>query len=90
MMADLRWLALMVCCAAPLAQATDDLESLDADFLSYLAEFEGEDDDWTIVEPSMRAKPVLPAAAKSPPPRKPEPVTNSPPSKPAAESGSEQ
>ena len=41
------------------AHAADDLESLDEDFLSYLAEFEGDEDDWTIVEPAPAKTPIV-------------------------------
>jgi hypothetical protein len=80
----------MMCCVAPFAHAGDDLESLDADFLSYLAEFEGEDDDWTIVEPPSSAKPVAPAVTTIPSPRASEQAMEPPASKAASETGSEQ
>jgi hypothetical protein len=52
------------------AQAADDLESLDEDFLSYLAEFEGDEDDWTIVETPAKtpvaAKPADASVSKTP------------------------
>ena len=60
------------------ARSAEKVESLDEDFLSYLAEFEGEEDDWTIVEPvtaKTLAKPTADAnklPAKNPPaPSKP-------------------
>jgi len=74
-------------------QAADDLESLDEDFLSYLAEFEGDEDDWTIVEPTpaktpVAAKPAQPSdttaskttkqPAKPTQPTKPQPVNTTP------------
>lgn len=31
------------------APAAEDVEQLDADFLEYLAQLEGDDDDWTLV-----------------------------------------
>jgi hypothetical protein len=57
-----------MCALASIAYATEDLESLDGDFLTYLAELEGEGDDWTIVEPpsASPAKPTpTPPVAKS-------------------------
>jgi hypothetical protein len=42
--------ALLASACAWNARSADELESLDEDFLSYLAEFEGDEDDWTIVE----------------------------------------
>jgi hypothetical protein len=68
------------------ASSADDLESLDEDFLSYLAEFESDEDDWTIVESAptrAAAKPANPPVNKgtvetkqqmktaTPPPEKP-------------------
>jgi hypothetical protein len=55
-------LALTLTLAAFVAGSAEKLESLDEDFLSYLAEFEGDEDDWTIVEP---------VTAKTPPAAKP-------------------
>ena len=68
------------------ARSADELESLDEDFLSYLAEFEGDDDDWTIVEQtqaktSASAKPaVAPSKADKVSPR---PANTTTPAKPA-------
>ena len=63
------------------ARAADDLESLDEDFLSYLAEFEGDEDDWTIVD-QPPAK--TPAAAKSAQPQSSNAATSAnKPTKPA-------
>jgi hypothetical protein len=60
---------LLLLCSAGDPMAADDIESLDEDFLAYLAEFEGDDDDWTIVEtaPAARspAKPADEPAAKT-------------------------
>ena len=60
--------AMLLCCAAALALAAEDAESLDEDFVAYLAEFEGESDDWTIVEVATftapPAKPPNDAAAQ--------------------------
>jgi len=65
------------------ASSADELDPLDADFLAYLAEFEGDEDDWTIVEPPTTpaaAQPVDPEAQRpsekpqvSPPPANPHP-----------------
>jgi hypothetical protein len=44
-----------------LAQAAEDSEQLDADFLEYLAHLEGDDDDWTLV--------AQPEEAPTPPPK---------------------
>jgi hypothetical protein len=74
MMASSKWAcALLLSSIAWTARSADDLESLDEDFLSYLAEFEGDEDDWTIVEP---VSPATPAAAKPGP--EPKPVTKAP------------
>ena len=53
-------------CVATLGLAADDLETLDADFLSYLAELEGEDDDWTIVELPPAKQPAPAATSQAP------------------------
>ena len=54
------------------AQAAEP-EPLDEDFLDYLSQLEGEDDDWTLFD-SEEAKPAAtPSAAAKPTPRK-EPV----------------
>jgi hypothetical protein len=72
-------LALTLTLPASVASSAEQLESLDEDFLSYLAEFEGDEDDWTIVEPvtaktQPAAKPAneatkLPAEKTTPPPK---------------------
>lgn len=66
-------LALALTFVASTTRAAEKLESLDEDFLAYLAEYEGEEDDWTIVEPvtakAPAAKPAKPV--KQPPPKKP-------------------
>ena len=58
--------------AAANGRATDEIEPLDAAFLDYLANMEGDDDDWTL---------LADAAQKQAPPReatpKPPPATNS-------------
>jgi hypothetical protein len=59
------------------ASSADELDPLDADFLAYLAEFEGDEDDWTIVEPTTTA---TKAAAK------PDAKAQRPSEKPAASS----
>ena len=63
------------------AYAADDLESLDEDFLSYLAEFEGDEDDWTIVEQTPAKTPV--AAKPAQPSDTTASKTTKPPAKPA-------
>ena len=86
-----RWAALCVMCAlVGIAYAAEDLESLDADFLTYLAEFEGEGDDWTIVEspPASPAKPTPPPPASKPNAAKPAP-TESATKQPTPRKGSE-
>jgi hypothetical protein len=60
-MSGSRLAALLLASVSWTVQAADDLESLDEDFLSYLAEFEGDEDDWTIVD---QAPAKVPAAAK--------------------------
>lgn len=59
------------------ARSAEKIESLDEDFLAYLAEFEGDEDDWTIVEPMTEKLPVKPT--NQPPAKKtpvlPRPVT---------------
>lgn len=74
---------MLLACFTTIGSAADDLEqSLDADFLSYLAEMESEDDDWTIVEPTTVKQPS-PEAAKSPAqPTKTDSTKKSPPPPP--------
>lgn len=73
-------LAFILCCAMSVALSADDLETLDADFLSYLAELEGEDDDWTIVEPV--SPPKQPSSAQPAEPKSSsDDVKKRPPSK---------
>jgi hypothetical protein len=80
-----RWtLAFFLSCLATVALSADELETLDADFLSYLAEFEGEHDDWTIVEPPRKLQPASETAAK--PPAQPSPTPKAPPPSPQPES----
>lgn len=43
-------LLMLLALSMPSIAAAEDLEPLDADFLVYLAELEGDGDDWTIVE----------------------------------------
>ena len=56
---------------ASAAWSAEKLESLDEDFLAYLAEYEGDEDDWTIVEPVTAKAPAAKPAktAKEPPPK---------------------
>ena len=56
----------MLFCSTGLCAAADDIESLDEDFLAYLAEFEGDDDDWTIVEAPVTPAPAKPANELAP------------------------
>ena len=57
------WALFVVTCAIALSvRAADEIESLDADFLAYLADLESDEDDWTIVE--------TPAAVSKPQPAK--------------------
>ena len=68
-----RVLILTACVMATSVFAAEDLESLDADFLAYLAELEGDEDDWTIVEtpaksePSKKLEPSTSKSATKPP-----------------------
>jgi hypothetical protein len=64
----------MLLCSSGLCAAAEDVESLDEDFLAYLAEFEGDDDDWTIVE-----APLTPASAKPANELPPKTATKAPP-----------
>jgi hypothetical protein len=78
-----RWaLAVALCSIAAMGFAADELESLDADFLAYLAEYEGDEDDWTAVAAiaARTAKPAPAAKAPSAPPTASAPK----PAKPAA------
>jgi hypothetical protein len=77
-------------CSAGIAATAEDAESLDEDFLAYLAEFEGDDDDWTIVElapvttlPAKPANEQAPRVVTQPPPKTsaPKPATPDPGSK---------
>lgn len=81
-MVDVRlMLALALTLAASVAGSAEKLESLNEDFLAYLAEFEGDEDDWTIVEPvdAKAQSPAKPAnEVKQPPVKK-----TTPPPKPA-------
>jgi len=72
-------LAVAFMAASAQSFAADDAESLDEDFLAYLAELESEQDDWTIVdapatppkksaEPAKRAAPVAPTSKSQTPP----------------------
>ena len=65
-------LALMLWAAT--TRSAEKLESLDEDFLAYLAEYEGDEDDWTIVEPVTTKGP----AAKTAKPVKELPPENKP------------
>lgn len=67
-------LALALLLMASVVSSAEKLESLDEDFLAYLAEFEGDEDDWTIVEPVTATTPAKPAnEATKPPAKKPAP-----------------
>jgi hypothetical protein len=76
--------AMLLCCAAALAMTAEDTESLEEDFLAYLAEFEGDDDDWTIVEVAAATAPAKPAndaaakASTTPPVKTPAPKAATP------------
>jgi hypothetical protein len=76
-----RLLALALTLIAGNARSAEKIESLDEDFLSYLADFEGDDDDWTIVEPitASTAKPAKPVEPSKRPvkqaPAPPKPAT---------------
>jgi hypothetical protein len=70
------------------ASSADELDPLDADFLAYLAEFEGDEDDWTIVEPTTTTTNAAakPADTKAQRPReKPAASTSTAKPKPPAE-----
>ena len=58
-------------------------EPLDEEFLEYLAQLEGDEDDWTLFEAEAKPAPVQPAASK--PTAAKEPVAKPPPSKVPAE-----
>ena len=83
-------LALLLSSIAWTATAADELESLDEDFLSYLAELENDEDDWTIVEPDMPSTSTVakPPSTSTIPPSvlkqstKQPPRTTIPPTKP--------
>ena len=47
------------------APAAEETEQLDADFLEYLANLEGDDDDWTLLAQAEEAKPQPRKDAKS-------------------------
>lgn len=57
------------------APAAEDAEQLDADFLEYLANLEGDDDDWTLLaqveDPKTPPQGQKPAESKAPKPSKP-------------------
>jgi hypothetical protein len=53
------------------AQASEP-EPLDEEFLDYLSQLEGEDDDWTLFDgKDAKPAPAPPAAAKPTPPKEP-------------------
>ncbi len=49
------------------ALAAEEAEPLDADFLEYLANLEGDDDDWTLVAQADESKPEPGEDAESKP-----------------------
>jgi hypothetical protein len=54
-----------------IAPAAEEPEQLDADFLEYLAQLEGDDDDWTLVaQPEEAPPPAKKAGSKTPQPSK--------------------
>jgi hypothetical protein len=63
-------LSLMLCSLA--ARADEKIEPIDAEFLEYLAELEGAEDDWTLVE---REAPRKQTAAAKPPAATPKPTS---------------
>ena len=73
---------LMAVSAVPAAEP--EIEPLDADFLEYLANLEGDDDDWTLLAEAGR-KPASSSASKdqSQPQKAPKPGKET--AKPAAE-----
>jgi hypothetical protein len=75
-------LSLALCSLA--ARADEKIEPIDAEFLEYLAELEGAEDDWTVVEREEPRKKA--AAAKPSEPPKAQAKT----AKPAADERSEE
>lgn len=71
-------LALALMLTAWTAKSAENIESLDEDFLSYLAEFEGDEDDWTIVEPVTAKTPAKPTTEANQPPAKKTPASTKP------------
>ena len=71
-------LALALTLTSWTARSAEKIESLDEDFLSYLAEFEGDEDDWTIVEPVTAKTPSKPTVDANKPPAKNTPVRPKP------------
>lgn len=69
-----RWLSAgVLVLLSTAASAAEEPEHLDADFLEYLAQLEGEDDDWTLIAEAEEARPTPPrkdADAKAPKPSK--------------------
>jgi hypothetical protein len=52
-----RWLSACVLVVLSTAlPAAEDAEQLDAEFLEYLAQLEGDDDDWTLVAAAKEAQ----------------------------------
>ncbi len=47
---------MLLAVASVVAPAAEDPEQLDAEFLEYLANLEGDDDDWTLVAKAEEAK----------------------------------
>lgn len=67
--AMVRWLlAGLLVLAAAVAPAAEEPEQLDAEFLEYLANLEGDEDDWTLVAEAEEAKAA--ARRSDNPPRK--------------------
>ena len=67
-----RFLACIFLLASMAASAAEEAEQLDADFLEYLANLEGDDNDWTLVAEAeeVRSTPRKDADAKASKPAK--------------------
>jgi hypothetical protein len=78
------WLTLLgFLWASSAARAEEKIEPVDAEFLEYLAELEGAEEDWTLFERETRSETEREARTTKPPPK---PSA----SKPAAERPSKQ
>ena len=66
------WSACILVLLSAVAVAAEEEEQLDADFLEYLANLEGDDDDWTLVAQAeeVRKPPRKDAESKTPQPSK--------------------